>query len=158
MDKSQQSDAVAYAQFFPNIAYVRVQPADGGDAWMYSIIADRAYEAHNVVFAENLTRLPAEDKLTLYHGLVGAYPNVFLDVAAAQVPEFVAAVSGLQSADDFTHLVQKWGIARNSSRFWPFFDWLHQWKTVSRPENDPDEQGIVDLSQYLYFAQTVGGT
>ncbi len=150
MSKDLRHNGARYPQFMPNITYVRLVTASGG-SWVYTIIADRGYKAHNIVFLEDLNREPESDSLSLYRGLIGAYPNAFLEVPAARAGELASALGAIRSESGFKSFASTWGIARNSERFWPFFDWLHAWKAQPLPENDPDTQGVADLSQYLYF-------
>jgi len=153
--KSLAKDGVSYAQFLPNIAYVRVMGTDES-AWIYSLIVDRGYLAHNIMLREKQNREPREDSLTYYRGFVGAYPNVFFDVPQGKWSDFLSDLSRVQSDAWGEWLEAKWGIARNSERFWPFFDWLHAFKLKANPGIDPVEQGIVDLSQYHFFEAPEG--
>ena len=148
--KSLKVDGKPYPQFFPNVTFIKLT-ATSGESSVYTVIADRGYKAHNIVFAEDLNREPDTDTLSLYRGFVGAYPNLFLEVPATRPTEFLAQLSSIKTEADFLAFAQTYGVARNSSRFWPFYDWIHEYKAQSLPENDPREQGIVDLSQYLYF-------
>ncbi|MFK5969085.1 MAG: fatty acid cis/trans isomerase [Candidatus Marithrix sp.] len=112
---------------------------------VYSIIADRAY---NIPGTESLTREPNEDWLTLYRGFVGAYPNIFFEIDIEQSVDFISAIQNIATKQDWDVLAGKYGISRNSTRFWPFFDWVHEWKSKPRPGINPVEQSIIDVGQY----------
>ncbi len=150
MGRSQVKTREVFAQFLPNTAYLTLTASDGSP-WVYSLNADRGYLAHNIMLAEEKSRDPKLDSLAVYRGFVGHYPNVFLEVPFAKADEFLREIATLNSAEAGKRFEAKWGIARNSDRFWPFFDWLHTFKASVSPGVDPVEQGVADLSQYDMF-------
>ena len=50
----------------------------------------------------------------------------------------------LKDAEDWTDLKYKFGILRNSERFWPMYDWFNEWNFSHRGI----EAGYLDLSYY----------
>ena len=134
----------------PNTAYITIQLEDGR-TWMYSMNVDRGYKAHNVMLAENVNREPEQDEITFYRGIVGNYPNVFFDVKLADAERFLNEIEAVTTEAAAEALKVRWGVSRSSEKFWPFYDWLHQFKTKASPGIDPVEQGITDLSQYELF-------
>lgn len=135
-----------YARALPNITYLRVQ-GPGDEVWYYTLHADRGYKGHNLVLLEKESREPKYDGLAVYRGMVGAYPNLFIDVSAKSSDGLVGAIRSFRQEGDVTKLA----IARNQPTIWEFFDQLHLWKSQVHPGNDPVEQGVVDMSQYLFF-------
>ncbi|HXC41521.1 MAG TPA: fatty acid cis/trans isomerase, partial [Burkholderiales bacterium] len=81
--------------------------------------------------------------LSLVTGFVGSYPNVFLEVDAKQLPEFVSAVRGLASEADFDGLFKRYGVSRTGAQFWAHSDEVHrayrQWA--------PREAGVFDYNR-----------
>jgi len=152
MHKTQSEDGVRYPEYFPSISYLKINHTQG-EPWLYTIIADKAYKYHGIVGTESLTREPTEDKLTLYRGFVGAYPNVFLEINENQSSSFISDIEKIQEKFDWPYFVGKYGISRNSADFWPFFDWIHEWKAKSHPGVEPVMQGIVDVGQYDFFVE-----
>ena len=76
-------------------------------------------------------------------GFVGAYPNALFQVEAADLPRFVAAVRDLGNEQDLLHLVQRFGVRRADSGFWPLSDRLHDhWQKIS-----PQDAAILDYSR-----------
>lgn len=145
-------DTVQFARFLPDVMLVRVH--DRSDKHhLLSLVVDRGYLAHNIMVAEDLNRDPQADRLTMYLGLVGAYPNAFLDLSSRESDQarFVQDLAAIDSEKARDAFLQRWGIARNSPRFWPFFDWLHGTKALSSRRGPSHEQGVVDLSQYAWF-------
>ncbi len=122
-----------------------------GVSWIYTLIANRSYKGHNDMFVQ--TRSPEFDTFSIYRGFVGGYPNVFFDVKKDKRREFIVDISKVGSTVTWDAFRKKWGIARNSARFWPFFDEIHALKMVAQPGVNPTEQGIADLSQYEIFEE-----
>ncbi len=139
-----------FARQLPNIAYVRVQASES-EYWVYTLQSDRGYKSHNLMLLEHANRDPLLDSLAVYRGLVGASPEVFLDVPMGDKDRFAAQLGAIQTPQDWHALRDRYGIKRNSDRFWPFFDWLHEFKATASPGNDPLEQGIVNLGHYHFF-------
>jgi len=152
MHKTEKEDGVQYPEYFPSIAYLKINNTQG-KPWVYSMIVDRAYRSNDIIGTESLTREPDEDLLTLYRGFVGAYPNVFFELNENQSSTFISDIKEIKSSNDWKHLVGKYGISRNSADFWPFFDWIHSFKAKHHPGVDPVMQGIVDVGQYNFFVE-----
>jgi hypothetical protein len=152
MHKTEKEDGVQYPAYFPSIVYLKINNTQG-EPWVYSIIVDRAYSSNDVIATESLTREPDQDLLTLYRGFVGAYPNVFLELNENQSSTFISDIKEINSQKAWKHFVGKYGISRNSADFWPFFDWIHEWKAKPHPGVAPVMQGIVDVGQYDFFVE-----
>ena len=96
------------------------------------------------MFDETKNRVPAEDTVTVVDGFLGAYPNVFLEVPAKELPAFVRAVEGLASEADYAAVITSYGIRRTDSRFWKHSDALNAAYRASAPT----EAGIFDYGRY----------
>ncbi len=149
-NRSEANRGELFARNLPHTSYLSVQTEDGG-TWLYSMNVDRGYKAHNIMLAENMNREPEQDELTFYRGIVGNYPNTFFHIRLADADQFLTELEAVKSDKDAEKLKLKWAISRNSDKFWPYYDWLHQFKATSSPGIDPLEQGITDLSQYELF-------
>ncbi len=136
-----------YAPFLPSITLLRVGDAQRRE--LYSIISNRGYFSHELVFAEKQERDPSRDTISVYHGVVGDYPELFLDVPLARAAEFlrrVQAINAANSQDALRTLKDDFAVRRNSSRFWPFVDWV-----LDRNVKTGDgyiTAGMLDLSRY----------
>ena len=53
---------------------------------------------------------------------MGAYPNIFLQVSEAEIPELVAKIEGLRNEADYSALLDRFGIRRTDARFWAVSD------------------------------------
>jgi hypothetical protein len=111
------------ATLLPENTNVRIRSA-AGDQYV-TILRNTAFSNQTALFNDNKNRLPAEDTLTVVPGFIGAYPNAFYVIDAAALPDFVDAVSNLQTEVDYAALLDNWGIRRTDNRFWPHSDNVH---------------------------------
>jgi hypothetical protein len=115
----------------------------GGDRH-FTVLSNNALSNVAEMFGEAKRRLPDEDTLTVVNGFVGAYPNAFFAVDAAQLPEFVAAMGRLASEADYDALLTRFGIRRTDDRFWAHSDALadayRRWA--------PKEAGLFDYNRF----------
>jgi hypothetical protein len=77
-------------------------------------------------------------------GVVGAYPNMFFVVPAAEIDVFSKAVSRLKSVADYARLVDSFGIRRSNETFWSVYDAINTTHLAS----DPARAGTLDLTRY----------
>lgn len=97
---------------------------------------------------ENPEREPKRDTISFYRGFVGAYPNLFLEVFDHE--RFLVDIAGIRNARDWEKFRSKYAVERNHSRIWEMFDWFQGWKSAPHPGVNPVEQGVSDMSQYLF--------
>lgn len=109
----------------------------------YTLLSNSAYTNISHLFSEEDRRLPDEDTLSVGYGLIGTYPNVFLNVSTRQLPDFVAEVASLRNESDYKTLLDRYAVRRTSPQFWSFSDALHQ----AYQQNKPIEFGYVDLNR-----------
>jgi hypothetical protein len=136
-----------YAPYLPSITYLRVNSDD--NYRLYTLISNRGYLSHNVIFYEDQERDPMRDTISIFRGVVGDYPELFLDVPLERGADFLRRMQDL-NADNYraglSSLKKDYGIPRNSAKFWPFVDWLH--KTLVETGDGYISAGILDLSKY----------
>ena len=110
----------------------------------FSLIANRGHSNVAELFDEAERRLPDEDGLLVANGFIPAYPNAFFVVGAAELPQFVDAVSRLGSEADYAALLDRWGLRRTDARFWAHSDALHlAWRRSA-----PREAGLFDYNRF----------
>jgi hypothetical protein len=129
--------------YMPEVAFVQVLEEGGGES-VYTIIHNSAYLNNTQLFREEARRIPVEDYLTVVRGFIGSYPNIYFQLPAQQLGEFVAAIETLRSEQDYARLLQRYGVRRTDSRFWQLSDSLHQ----QYREIAPVEAGLFDLNRY----------
>jgi len=116
-------------QWLPEVAILTVtEPGEAesrAERW-YTLIHDEAYSNIASLFNQEARRLPDEDALTVARGFVGAYPNAFYRVERSKLPEFIKAVAGLTSEEDYRKLAERFAVRRTSADFWSHSDRLHQ--------------------------------
>lgn len=128
---------------FPELAFLTVRDSAAGDR-NFSLISNNAHSNVAAMFGESRRRLPDEDTLSVLNGFVGAYPNAFFRVEAAQLPDFVAAVKGLDTEEDYGRLLERYGIRRTDPRFWAHSDALHEaYRRLA-----PVEAGLFDYNRF----------
>ena len=82
--------------------------------------------------------------MTIVPGYFGSYPNFFFDVSLHDIGDFVARLSAVADNDDFTELVERYGVRRSSPRFWETADWLN----AELARTEPIAAGQLDLNRY----------
>lgn len=110
---------------------------------LFTLVHNNAYSNLSSLFGEDKRRLPAEDDLTIAHGIIGAYPNSFMRVEEQQLDDFVARIQKLDSEEDYRVLRDIYGVRRSSPDFWAFSDEVHQ---LYR-QTEPAEAGLLDYNR-----------
>ncbi len=140
----------------PEVTFLRVHHGDdaagglaaSGDArTVYTLTRDRAHSNVAFIFGEELRYQPDKDRLTLYAGILGSYPNFIFDVPAVELERFVAQLGAAGSEADFRRVVEQWGIRRTHRDFWHILADITAWHR----ERDPLEAGVFDINRYQNF-------
>ncbi|TNF24868.1 MAG: hypothetical protein EP329_24075 [Deltaproteobacteria bacterium] len=140
-----------HAAYLPDVTVLRV-----GGTSVYTLLANRAYDAHNRTFLQKLARTPELDTMSVERGLVGSYPNLFIDVPLHRVYTLVTELQTVYDKKSFRHFVDRNTggdgvreirvILRDDPAFWPFVDWLHTWNLAANGQ----EAGLLDLVGYFW--------
>ncbi|SDW36822.1 fatty acid cis/trans isomerase [Thiocapsa roseopersicina] len=131
----------------PSVLVLRLNRAEGPPQdrhRVYSLVANRVYKSQYTLMFQNGQALPDEDTLSLYPTLVNGFPNLFIDLDLADASRFLTDLRAIQGKDDWNRFASRYGILRDSTRFWPFYDWINRWNV----ENRGDAAGWLDLSYY----------
>jgi len=128
----------------PEVSFLRVRSDGSEPDAVYTLVHNRAHKNVAAMFREDDRLVPADDSLTLIDGYTGSYPNFAFEVPVAQIAAFADALAAVKNDDDFTKLVDRWGLRRSSARFWQSFDWFND----DLRERAPVEAGILDLDRY----------
>ena len=126
------------AALLPQTVFVNI-PGHGA----LTLLSDSAYANISSMFFEDLRRLPDDDRLTVVNGLLGAYPDMLLEVEAGSLPAFARAIGRLREDADWSRLLDDYGVRRTDPRFWTVSDALHAKQRAARPV----EAGIFDFSR-----------
>jgi hypothetical protein len=137
-----QTTAYKFPRFLPSVVLLRLH--HGHESRVYSLIANRVYKSQFDLFFQNGAALPDEDTMSVYPTLIGGFPNLIMEMDLAQTPAFLKELRAVQSLDDWKALRNRYGLLRNSARFWPTLDWFNDWNFKHRGQ----EAGYLDLSYY----------
>lgn len=114
------------------------------DHGLLTLTSNSAYTNIASMFGEAERRLLAEYSVTLANGVIGAYPNIFLDVRESDLPELVARIQQLRSEKDYSALLDRFGVRRTDPRFWALSD-----QVLSKYRHaEPLTAGVLDYSRY----------
>lgn len=125
-------------QWLPQTTLVDIPPLG-----VYSLIHNDAFTNLSSLFGEEQRRLPDADRLIFVKGFIGAYPNSFLRVNEADLPDLVTRIESLTSEVDYQALRDRYGIRRTSPYFWQFSDYLLD----NYRKHYPDEYGLLDYNR-----------
>lgn len=130
------------ATVMPENALLQVKTNAG--SMYFTLLRNSAYANMTAVFDDSKNRLPDEDTLTILPGFIGAYPNAFFVVAAQRLPDFVDALSGLETESGYSDVVDTYGIRRSNSDFWAHSDAFHEaYRKLS-----PLTYGVLDYNRF----------
>ncbi len=92
---------------------------------LYSLLRNREFTNLSSLFGEEARRRPEKDELTLVRGVVGSYPNSFMQVKADKLHDFVQQLAAMRTEEDFVALRDRYGVRRTDPNFWVFSDKVH---------------------------------
>ena len=114
------------ASVLPELTMIRVEPENGGEAQLFTLIRNSAHYNVNSLFSEEDNRNRAEDNMTLVYGLLGSYPNAFWQVKEADLAKLVAQAEQISNEQDYAKLLENFAIRRSDAGFWAFSDKLNR--------------------------------
>lgn len=129
------------ATLMPQIAFARIESA-AGDEYV-TLVHNNAHLNITSMLGEKKTRTPDEDTLSVIPGFIGSYPNVFLVVNESELTDFVNLISSLQTEDDYSQLLDLYGIRRTNPEFWNHSDIFH----AAYKKRYPLEFGMLDYNR-----------
>jgi len=130
-------------RYLPDVTFVRVHN-EQGERTVYTLIRDRAHSNVAFLFGEDLRYEPENDKLTVYPGVIGSYPNFMFDVPADQLTLFRNQLKALEDEEAFDRIASTWGVRRTHPRFWDILHDITAWQR----EHQPLQAGIFDINRY----------
>jgi hypothetical protein len=126
----------------PEQALLRVTRIDGSHR-LFSLVRNLSHRNVSGLFGESKRLIDDEQTLTVVEGVVGAYPNVFIDVAEPQLPELVRQLSSMSGDADYQRLLDRYGVRRTDPDFWQFSDWLQRYYQ----QRQPIVSGLLDYNR-----------
>lgn len=127
-----------------NVAYVHVQmPGDEDDVY-FSVVINRWHDNVAFMFDEKSRLNPARDNADFIFDFIGSYPNVFVEFALEEAPEFFDMLKHFQDTPQWRKRFFHFAITRDDPKFWEVFDrFQKQFETMH-----PLEAGLFDLNRY----------
>lgn len=131
--------------YLPDVTFLRVYNEEGKRT-IYTVIRDRAHSSVAFLLGEDLRYQPENDKLTIYPGIIGSYPNFMFDIPESQLGLFKDRMKALKAEEPkaFEELVSVWGVRRTHRRFWEILHDITAWQL----EHQPLQAGIFDINRY----------
>lgn len=111
---------------------------------VYTLLINKAYSNISTMLADNARRMPENDRLTVYPGFIGSYPNFFFSVEQKQLGDFVNQIRNAKSIADIDQLYVQFGVRRTDPKIWQQADWFNQQHKKYRGL----EAGLLDMSRY----------
>jgi hypothetical protein len=128
----------------PDDIMLRVKTGNADGDLVYSLLVDKAFSNISTMLWQNFYREPQNDRITVYPGFVGSYPNFYFSVDKDQLGEFVESIRNARDEKDIELLYSKFGIRRTNPEIWQNADWFDQQHHKYRGLN----AGLLDLSRY----------
>lgn len=127
----------------PQMMLLLIEDPEKDADQLVTILHHNAHLNKSVVFNESKSRIPEEDTIGVYAGVLGAYPNVFLKVKVNDVSTMVAQLKVMTSEDDYASLLDRYGVRRTDARFW-----THSDRVISLyKQTQPEYGGLLDYNR-----------
>ncbi|MBX3630490.1 MAG: fatty acid cis/trans isomerase [Nitrosomonas sp.] len=130
----------------PEVTFVRVRH-EQHERTVYTVLRDRAHSNVAFILGEESRYQPEKDRLTVYPGITGSYPNFIFDVPVSQIEEFVLMLGNAGEAEDFERVVETWGVRRTHPQFWEILHDITAWQKTQQPLL----AGVFDINRYKNF-------
>ncbi len=130
----------------PEVTFVRVRD-ENDNRVVYTLLRDRAHSNVAFMLGERLRYQSAKDRLTVFPGITGSYPNFIFDVPDVDIEEFVSQLAHVNKSSRFEQIVNQWGVRRTHPYFWEILHDITAWQK----EYQPLLSGIFDINRYENF-------
>ena len=131
-----------------NVAWVRIKNIPGRKDAVVSMVVDRWHDNVKFLFKENQFLDPKKDGVDFISGFVGSYPNYFLVVDAADLPDFFDMLDSYDGSENAVKRLAKYGVNRAQADFWEVYDWFQ----AEFNKSEQQQAGLIDLNRYYYVA------
>ena len=88
--------------------------------------------------------VPSLARVTIYPGILTAYPNFIFRIDEQDAEEFAAKLIDADTEEKFTAVVERWGVRRSNPNFWQVVHSITEY--VRR--KDPLEAAVFDVNRY----------
>lgn len=129
-------------ELLPEMSFIDIVDEQGVSHY-YTLVRNNTHLNMTALLVEEKTLIPEENTVTVMKGIVGSYPNAFLQVKRSQLQHFVDSILALEAEADYRKLMDAYGIRRTDQRFWPFSDRIHQ----QLRQQNPVDFGYLDYNR-----------
>jgi len=133
----------AFDEHHANLAFVRIRLKSGQDV-AGTIVINRWHDNVAFLFGEDGRLDAAKDSADFIPGLVGAYPNWFLDVREEELPDFFDLLAHFERGPKDEARFARYAVNRAEDRLWETYDWFQR----RFLEEEPVTGGLFDLNRY----------
>lgn len=135
-------------EYNANLAYMRIRLKSGKDI-VGSIVINRWHDNVAFLLGEDGRLDPSRDSADFIPGLIGSYPNYFVDVREEDLPDFFDLLANFKNSPRDRERIATYGINRSDDRLWDTYDWFQK----RFLEDEPVRGGLFDLNRYYYRAR-----
>jgi hypothetical protein len=128
----------------PSQTLLRVKTGDAKGDLVYTLLIDIAYSNISSMIGQDSKRIPEADRISVYPGFIGSYPNFFFSVAQEQLDEFIALIENAKTENDIDLIYSKFGVRRTNPEIWQQADWFNEQHKAYRGL----EAGLLDMNRY----------
>jgi len=108
-----------------NLAYMRIRLKNGKDV-VATLVVNRWHNNVAFLLGEEKRMDPLKDNLEFLPGMIGSYPNLFIDIHQDAIPDFIDLMESFDASDASKARLAKYGINRSDERFWETYDWFQK--------------------------------
>jgi hypothetical protein len=141
-------DTIHFVDFMPDVSFLRISTGEPDRDLAYTLVRNKMHTNVAFLLDEEKRREPEKDSLTVYHGLLGSYPNFMFNVPLESIGEFTDALHAARTPEQFRELVSRYGLSRTHPDIWENFQWFVEYMYRTRPV----EAGIYDMNRYKKVA------
>ncbi|MEP0174099.1 MAG: fatty acid cis/trans isomerase [Paraglaciecola sp.] len=131
------------ASILPELSMIMVELENSDTPEIFTLVRNSAHYNVNSLFFEEDNRDFQNDNVTLVHGLLGSYPDVFWHVKEADIAKLVAKAQEIKTQKDYESFLDFFAVRRSSADFWAFSDRLNQTFMAHKPI----EGGLLDYNR-----------
>ncbi|MGR5261867.1 fatty acid cis/trans isomerase [Vibrio astriarenae] len=118
--------------------------SESGEEQLFTILHNNAHTNISSLFAEEKNRDYPNDSLTIVKGVIGSYPQAFLELEEKDVIKLVLMLQNIEQEQDYIDLLDAYAVRRSHDDFWSFSDRVHQWYQTDQPI----EFGLLDYNRF----------
>ncbi|MFO1109303.1 MAG: fatty acid cis/trans isomerase [Bradyrhizobium sp.] len=130
----------------PEATFLRID-SPGKDPSIYTMTMDRELATKAFAINELQGADPTKDKITISPGILTVYPNFMFRIDEKDIEEFASKLTNADSEQQFTAVVDRWGVRRSDPQFWTM---IHSATDYVR-RTDPPRAAIFDVNRYKNF-------